>query len=165
MLREIREELEALALRREELLKQSVGKIFIRSMYNSDFCIGEGYDTLEDFCEVFFKGNVTKEKILHNIELSVFHADLQPDSDQTTCNIIIDLGDRRIEIIEVPQTLTMPPKLPDLPDLPEIVVLDNPLTEKRKEPAPPYQSKLLTYGKRRKYGKKNCWNRIRSRCW
>lgn len=26
-------------------------------------------------------------------------------------------------------------------------------------------SKLLPYDKRRNYAKKNCWNRIRSRCW
>ena len=161
MLREIREELEALAVRREELLKQSVGKVIIRTMYYSDFCIGEGYDFLEDFCQIWFKGHVTKEKILHNIELSVFHAYLQPDSDQTTCDIIIDLGDRRIEIIDVSQTLTISPKLPELAD---IVVLPNPLTEKRKEPVPPNQSKLLAYDKRRNYAKMNCWNRIRSRC-
>lgn len=161
MLSEIREELQALASRREELLKQSVGKVFLRTMYYEDFCLGEGYDVLKNFCETWFHGNVSKEKILHNIELSVFHADLQPDSDQTTCNIIIDLGDQRIEIIEKIQTIpfVMPPKLPD------IVLLPNPLTEKRKEPVPTYHSKLQPYDKRRNYTKKNCWNRIRSRCW
>ena len=161
MLSEIREELQALASRREELLKQSVGKVFLRTMYYEDFCLGEGYDVLKNFCETWFHGNVSKEKILHNIELSVFHADLQPDSDQTTCNIIIDLGDQRIEIIEKIQTIpfVMQPKLPD------IVLLTNPLTEKHKEPVPPYHSKLQSYDKRRNYTKKNCWNRIRSRCW
>ena len=161
MLSEIREELQALASRREELLKQSVGKVFLRTMYHEDFCLGEGYDVLKNFCETWFHGNVSKEKILHNIELSVFHADLQPDSDQTTCNIIIDLGDQRIEIIEKIQSIpfVMPPELPD------IVMLPNPLTEKHKEPVPPYHSKLQSYDKRRNYTKKNCWNRIRSRCW
>ena len=161
MLSEIREELQALASRREELLKQSVGKVFLRTMYHEDFCLGEGYDVLKNFCEIWFHGNVSKEKILHNIELSVFHADLQPGSDQTTCNIIIDLGDQRIEIIEKIQSIpfVMPPELPD------IVILPNPLTEKHKEPVPPYHSKLQSYDKRRNYTKKNCWNRIRSRCW
>lgn len=161
MLSEIREELQALASRREELLKQSVGKVFLRTMYHEDLCLGEGYDVLKNFCETWFHGNVSKEKILHNIELSVFHADLQPDSDQTTCNIIIDLGDQRIEIIEKIQTIpfVMPPELPD------IVMLPNPLTEKHKESVPPYHSKLQSYDKRRNYAKKNCWNRIRSRCW
>lgn len=161
MLSEIREELQALASRREELLKQSVGKVFLRTMYHEDLCLGEGYDVLEDFCQRWFHGNVTKEKILHNIELSVFHADLQLDSDQMTCNIIIDLGDQRIEIIEGIKSIpfVMPPELPD------IVMLPNPLAEKHKEPVPPYHSKLQAYNKRRNYAKKNCWNRIRSRCW
>lgn len=161
MLSEIREELQALSSRREELLKQSVGKVFLRTMYHEDLCLGDGYDVLEDFCQRWFLGNVTKEKILHNIELSVFHADLQPDSDQTTCNIIIDLGDQRIEIIERIESIpfVMPPELPD------IVMLPNPLAEKHNEPVPPYHSKLQAYDKRRKYAKKNCWNRIRSRCW
>ena len=161
MLSEIREELQALASRREELLKQSVGKVFLRTMYHEDLCLGEGYDVLKNFCETWFHGNVSKEKILHNIELSVFHADLQQDSDQTTCNIIIDLGDQRIEIIEKIQTIpfVMPPELPD------IVMLPNPLKEKHKEPVPPYNSKLLAYDKRRNYANQNCWNRIRSRCW
>ena len=160
MLSEIREELQALASRREELLKQSVGKVFLRTMYHEDLCLGEGYDVLKNFCETWFHGNVSKEKILHNIELSVFHADLQPDSDQTTCDITIDLGDSRIEVLEMVQNFTMPPKLPDLPD---IVMLPNPLTEKHKEPVPPYCSKLHAYDKRRNYVKKNYWNRIRSR--
>ena len=159
-LREVTEELSALAIRREELLKACVGKVCIKSLYLEKFCIGEGYDVLKDFFERWFCGNVTKENILHNIELSVFHAVLQTDSDKTTCDITIDLGDRRIEVLEMVQNFTMPPKLPDLPD---IVMLPNPLTEKHKEPVPPYHSKLQSYDKRRNYSKKSYWNRIRSR--
>lgn len=161
-LREVTNELSALATRRVELLKACVGKVYIKSLYLEKFCIGEGYDVLEEFFETWYCGNVTKENILHNIELSVLHAVLQPDSDQTTCDITIDLGDRRIGALEMVQNFTMPPKLPDLPD---IIMLPNPLTEKHKEPVPPYHSKLQSYDKRRNYAKKNCWNRIRSRCW
>lgn len=161
-LREVTNELSALATRRVELLKACVGKVYIKSLYLEKFCIGEGYDVLEEFFETWYCGNVTKENILHNIELSVLHAVLQPDSDQTTCDITIDLGDRRIGALEMVQNFTMPPKLPDMPD---IVMLPNPLTEKHKEPVPPYHSKLQSYDKRRNYAKKNCWNRIRSRCW
>lgn len=161
-LREVTNELSALATRRVELLKACVGKVHIKSLYLEKFCIGEGYDVLEEFFETWYCGNVTKENILQNIELSVLHAVLQPDSDQTTCDITIDLGDRRIGALEMVQNFTMPPKLPDLPD---IVMLPNPLTEKYKEPVPPYHSKLQSYDKRRNYAKKNCWNRIRSRCW
>lgn len=158
MLSEIREELQALASRREELLKQSVGKVFLRTMYHEDICLGEGYDVLENFCERWFHGNITKEKILHNIELSVFNACFQPDSDQTTCNIIIDLGDQRIEIIERIESIPFV-----MPKLPDIVMLPNPLKEKHKEPVPPYRSKLHAYEKRRNYSKKSNWKRIRSR--
>ena len=159
-LREVTDELSALATRREELLKACVGKVYIKSLYLEKFCIGEGYGVLEDFFERWFCDNVTKENILHNIELSVLRAVLQLDSDQTTCDITIDLGDSRIEVLEMVQNFTMPPKLPDLPD---IVMLPNPLTEKHKEPVPPYCSKLHAYDKRRNYVKKNYWNRIRSR--
>lgn len=161
-LREVTNELSALATRRVELLKACVGKVYIKSLYLEKFCIGEGYDVLEEFFETWYCGNVTKENILHNIELSVLHAVLQPDSDQTICDITIDLGDRRIGALEMVQNFTMPPKLPDMPD---IVMLPNPLTEKHNEPVPPYHSKLQSYDKRRNYAKKNCWNRIRSRCW
>ena len=161
-LREVTDELSAQATRRVEILKACVGKVYIKSLYLEKFCIGEGYDVLEDFFERWFGGNVTKENILHNIELSVLHAVLQSDSHKTTCDFTIDLGDRRIEVFEMVQNFTMPPKLPDLPD---IVIIPNPLTEKNKEPVPPYHSKLQYYDKRRNYAKKNCWNRIRSRCW
>lgn len=161
-LREVTDELSALATRRVEILKACVGKVYIKSMYLEKFCIGEGYDVMEDFFERWFGGNVTKENILHNIELSVLHAVLHSDSDKTTCDFTIDLGDRRIEVFEMVQNFTMPTKLPDLPD---IVILPNPLTEKNKESVPPYHSKLHSYDKRRNYAKKNCWNRIRSRCW
>ena len=126
-LREVTDELSAQATRRVEILKACVGKVYIKSLYLEKFCIGEGYDVLEDFFERWFGGNVTKENILHNIELSVLHAVLQSDSHKTTCDFTIDLGDRRIEVFEMVQNFTMPPKLPDLPD---IVIIPNPLTEK-----------------------------------
>ena len=48
--------------------------------------------------------------------------------------------------------------------LEKVTYLESPVIEPAKEPAPKYQSKLHKYDKRRNFGSKNQWNRIRSRC-
>lgn len=134
----------------EEKLRKCIGKVYIRTNYDEDTYIGDGFGTLESFCLQHFKGNVTTEMLLKMIEGNPLH-------EEGTFDIIINLGDTHIPAFERIHTFSMPPGLLDIEYMP------NPLTENRKEPEPPYKPKLHAYDKRRNYKKINYWKRIRSR--
>lgn len=137
---------------RKGMLIHYVGKVYIVST-TGNVLIGEGYDTLIDFTVKFYANRIDKasaeEKLLNMIERRLEDTERSEKMD-------FFVGDGTTIVYEVPiQTLTMP-------EVPEVILHDC-VCEKRKEPVPPYRQKLHAYDKRRNYGNKNNWNRIRSR--
>lgn len=149
--KELLKELSECPERREELLGSS---IFLILVYTAEGRkeVGHGFEDLLRVSDELYEGKVTKEKWLDTIEYDLNRLD---GDGEVGFNVM--LFDSRVVEPYVPMKFTL--KDIKLPEMIEVVDV-----EYRKEPPPPYRSKMKPYDKRRNFKPKNFWNRIRSRC-